>query len=60
MFLCPKCHDSACPDIAYEGRSNGRCEDCGQSAICYDCHSYGLPADAERKPPKKILKKGLN
>ncbi len=37
MFLCDTCHDDQglCGMLA---RSGGRCENCGESAACMDCH----------------------
>jgi hypothetical protein len=55
MFLCEKkCHDPKCESIGCQlgmGMSYGKCEGCGQTALCFDCHDY-------KKPKKKRKKKG--
>jgi hypothetical protein len=36
MFLCDKCHDPEQHIALF--RSYGRCEGCGKTAPCIDCH----------------------
>lgn len=45
MFLCLECHkkvehpNKEIEEIPF-GMSYGRCEDCGKTAPCVDCHGY--------------------
>lgn len=56
MFLCDRCHDVAAHLRAVPDRSLleswGRCEACGQSAPCIDCHRLpcAAPTPAARRP----------
>lgn len=38
MFLCPPCHQATPCRNFMEFPSRGRCESCGQTANCVDCH----------------------
>jgi hypothetical protein len=41
MFLCKPCHEAGgCKWGFAELGSRGRCECCGESAGCRDCHGY--------------------
>jgi hypothetical protein len=46
MFLCEQCHDNVakrcwiCKVGGIFAMSHGRCENCGETHDCYDCHSY--------------------
>lgn len=46
MFLCDKCHDAS-QHVGF--RSLGRCEGCGKSAACIDCH-YSVCEPPKSKP----------
>jgi len=39
MFLCSKCHVQY-PNCFHFMGSHGRCEECGESGDCVDCHGY--------------------
>ncbi len=53
MFLCPECHRKyECGDKEFfpkQGISYGPCENCGKTALCIDCHSYGNPKSKSEK-----------
>jgi hypothetical protein len=50
MFLCDNCHDPTRHN-GWEGFSNGRCECCGKTAVCVDCHNqYCRPPSSKPKP----------
>ncbi len=53
MFLCEKCHGPKCQ---WEfGKSYGRCECCGRTDGCYDCHNDTLPNKAPCKGKCSML-----
>ena len=48
MFLCEKCHPKDCDCLGcLVGlfRSYGRCEHCGVTAACFDCHGSKPPTE---------------
>ena len=51
MFLCSKCHFDF-PNCFHFHRSHGRCEECGATGDCVDCHGHteGKPAGLKRVP----------
>jgi formate-dependent nitrite reductase cytochrome c552 subunit len=58
MFLCEECHDNE--RCFHFSGSYGRCEDCGKTAGCVDCHNPDAPAPRKRKPaPKRVEVKPL-
>lgn len=66
MFVCEPCHDkSTCTHWMIEGfmRSRGRCEVCGESADCLDCHGYKtapLPPEARAVLRDAEIYDGMN
>lgn len=50
MFCCPSCHDLRKHEFEMF-RSYGRCEMCGKTRSCIDCHLNDC------NPPKKPAKK---
>jgi len=44
MFVCEPCHEKTkckiCQILGWFSMSYGKCESCGKSAGCFDCHSY--------------------
>ena len=63
MFMCDDCHESDCPTGWLEDLgpgSYGRCEGCGKTAGCVDCHGYKhrLP-DTELNRRKRELAETL-
>jgi hypothetical protein len=58
MFLCDPCHAKAnCSmvgvDDVFAPRSHGKCESCGASATCIDCHNYGQAKRKAKSSPAK-------
>jgi hypothetical protein len=48
MFLCDPCHKKGdCPWDLVELLSRGRCENCGETAVCVDCHHYDFRQGGE-------------
>ena len=50
MFLCRDCHPKGCTWCTFS--SAGRCEGCGKTRACADCHS-SLPVNEPKKEGKK-------
>ena len=59
MFLCETCHEKTkCPNLIIHPGSHGRCEDCGETADCVDCHYHHRCTDQVKKdlaPREKVI-----
>ena len=51
MFLCSKCHVDY-PNCFHFSGSHGRCEECGKTGDCVDCHGYIVREPPKPPPPK--------
>jgi len=52
MFLCSKCHVQY-PNCFHFTGSHGRCEECGETGACVDCHGYIVHEPPKPPPPKR-------
>jgi len=43
MFICEPCRDKNWPALFSWSWSRGRCEVCGEYALCFDIHHNRLP-----------------
>src|SRR5438105_5873259 len=47
MFLCSPCHKQGGCKSFMEMQSHGRCENCGNTDHCVDCHHYNFSGRTE-------------
>lgn len=40
MFICKKCHSKTECKALHLFTSYGKCETCGEIAVCYDCRTH--------------------
>ena len=57
MFLCDQCHDARVHVDLF--RSRGRCEGCGKTAACIDCHYLRCDPPVRKTSRKKRKKQGV-
>ncbi len=57
MKVCPKCHRERVVGkctFAHAHRAMGRCELCGRTAKCVECHMVRAPVTAENHPENRL------